>query len=73
MIGFKAFALLLASNDVFIHCLAVFDAAAFVCVVVGMPELFKSKLSIPGYYMLMPRLEFSPLLVKPWCDRRIAE
>ena len=66
MIGFKAFALLLASKDVFIHCLAVFDAAAFVFAVVGIPELFKSGLSIPGCYMLMPRLEFSPLLAKPW-------
>ena len=67
MIGFRAFALLLASKDVFIHYFVVLEApAVFALAVVGMPELFKSRFSMPGCYcMLMPRLEFSPLLVNP--------
>ena len=73
--GLSALALLLASKEVFIHYFVVLEAAfAFVLAVVGIPELFKSRFSIPGYCcMLMPRLELSPLLVKPWWDRRIAE
>ena len=73
--GLSALALLLASKDVFMNYFVVLEAAFVVALaVVGIPELFKSRFSIPGYCcMLMPRLELSPLLVKPWCDRRIAE
>ena len=67
----RVFALLLASNEVFIHCLDVFEATAVfyndeALAACGIPELFKSRLSIPGCcYMFMTKLELSPLLLKP--------
>ena len=62
----RVFALLLASNEVFIHCLDVLEAVVFwsdYALAAGrIPELFKSR-SPPGYCILITKLELSPLLL----------